>query len=201
MATARNLLDRVAQQLEDPRGANWSPNELLQYLNEALQQLVMHVPQDFTIVKDVELRRGPKQDLPPQGVELVDIIANVNQDGSFGRAPFTTTLRALGYGDPDWQGADPAPTRDWAYDPANPDTYWVSPPAPANHKLRIEYVERPSTLTITGQIPVREKYHAALVDYVLYRALSKDADYAGQSGLANLHYQSFLKAVGASSDG
>jgi hypothetical protein len=200
MTTARELLnDNVQRQLNDPRGEFWTLNELLVYLNEGLQQMLSYVPGEFTTLVVDELKAGTKQTLPLQAISLLDIRKNVNSDGSAGNVPFQTTKRALDVGDPAWQQAQAGKTKEWAYDPVNRVVYWVSPPASSGNKLEIEIVQRPSVLTINAELPIQHAYHAALADYVMYRAMSKDSDYAGSSGLAGLHYQQFLTGLGVSS--
>ncbi len=49
---------------------------------------------------------------------------------------------------------------------------------------------------ICGTIQIDDVYANALLDYVLYRAYSKDADYAGNAQLAVSHYQAFSNSLG-----
>lgn len=202
MTTARKLLEDLAQvQLNDPKGENWSLTELLRYLNDGLQLMVQYVPHEFSKVKTDTLVAGAEQSLPAQGVELVEILANVNANDTYADVPFETTKRSLSLGDPAWRQASPGTAKEWAKDPSSPTTYWVSPPAAAGNKVEIEYIEHPSTLVINGVLPIHGDLEPALADYVLYRAFSKDTDYAGEAGLSTLHYNSFLSAVGGGSHG
>lgn len=46
-------------------------------------------------------------------------------------------------------------------------------------------------------IKLDDIYANAILDYVLYRAYSKDAEYAANASRAALHYQAFTAALGA----
>lgn len=199
MTTARDLLtNRVQPQLNDKRGEHWGLIELLAYLNDGLQEMVKYVPSDFAKIQTVTLAAGAKQTLPGQGIGLVRVVANVNGDDSLGNVPFQTTRQALDVGDPTWRTTAQGTTEEWAYDPRDPLVYWVNPPAASGNKLEIEFVERPTVLSINANLPISLRYEPALIDYIKYRAHSKDTDYA-ETGLIGQYYNAFLQGVGATS--
>lgn len=198
MTTARELLeDYVQEQLNDANGESWSLTELLTYLNDGLQVMTQYVPREFTTVVTQTLVAGAKQDLPAQGLFIIEVLAAVDSDDSYLDVPFETSKQNLSLGNASWRQAAPGVTEEWAKDPQDPTIYWVSPPAVNNAKLEIEFVQRPATLNINGVLTISKPYEAALADYVLHRAFSKDTDYAGNGGLASLHWNKFLTGVGA----
>lgn len=203
MTTARELLTQgVSPLLNDPGHESWSLTELLAYLNGGLQRLVEFDPPEFTKTVTFTTEAGAKQKLPADGILVVSVLANVKPDGSLGRLPHATTRRFLGFGDPDWMAAAPAaPTTEWAKDEVDPRIFWLSPPALSGQDLMLEYVAQPDALNIDAELPVRKPLEEPLVEYVLYRALSKDTEYAGKGSLADLHHQAFLQSIGVLSNG
>ena len=49
---------------------------------------------------------------------------------------------------------------------------------------------------VTGSISLPDIYANALCDYILYRAFTKDAEYAGNATRAAGHYSVFANALG-----
>lgn len=68
-----------------------------------------------------------------------------------------------------------------------------------NHAVELVYSASPTDCTLSSTISVDDIYANALLDYVLYRAYSKDADYAQNAQLAVAHYQAFSASLGAKS--
>jgi hypothetical protein len=54
---------------------------------------------------------------------------------------------------------------------------------------------------VTGNISVPDIYANTLVDYVLYRAYTKDAEFAGNAQRATAHYGAFSAALTAELNG
>ena len=48
---------------------------------------------------------------------------------------------------------------------------------------------------VVGSIGVPDIYTNALQDYILYRAYTKDTEYAGNAARAQAHYQAFVNAL------
>lgn len=197
MATATDLINRCVRQLNDPRNARWSVAELLDYLNEGTAQLVRRVPAAYAIVDTISLVPGTKQTIPATAIALIRAIRGINADGSSGRAVGLFDLNTMNVANPGWHTATAGAPRQYGYDPAVPKTFWVYPPTPSSGaKLEIEYGVIPPVLLPTARISIGEEYHGALVDYVLFRAYSKDTEYAGEDSRASYHYKAFLEVTG-----
>ena len=103
---------------------------------------------------------------------------------------------------PDWH--DPTVTGDAAhtniikhyiYDEANPRNFYVYPGVSGNSYLEIIYSANPSTVTQSDNLDIPDIYANAVMNYVLYMAYMKDAEYAGNSQRAANHYQLFTASV------
>jgi len=191
MATANDLTSRAAAVLNDPGNANWSAADLLVYLNDGLQLMVLRVPEQFATVQDIVLVAGAKQALPAPSALLLNVLKVAS-----GRTPRLVDRAALDAFSPSWQAAAQGETREWAYNPKDPFVFWVSPPAVAAAALTIETADYPAVLAGGSTVPVDDAYHPALVDYVVYRALSKDADYAADDNRAGFFYTRWVEATG-----
>lgn len=195
MAKAYTILDQAASLLNDPRGEFWPRAELLGYLNAGLKAMVPLAPSQFSVTQTVTLAAGARQTLPAGSVALLQANCIVNNDDSIGRTVRNILKAALDAASPSWMSATPTTPREVAYDPKVPDEYWVNPPASAGVKLQVATADEPDELAVFTEIPVDSRFHPALLDYVLFRALSKDADFAKQETRAAQHYQAFQEGI------
>ena len=85
----------------------------------------------------------------------------------------------------------------YVFDEDAPDTFWVYPPNSGGGSVEIIYSRAPSDLTdLSDTIVLNDIYSNVIVDYILYRAYSKDTDYAGNQERAASHYQAFNGSLG-----
>jgi hypothetical protein len=79
------------------------------------------------------------------------------------------------------------------FDDRDPKHFYVYPPQPAANPGYVEiiYSSAPSAASADGNISIDDVYANALLDYILYRAYSKDADYAANNQRALGHFQAF----------
>ena len=106
--------------------------------------------------------------------------------------------------DPDWH--DPAVTgssahgtvvKNYIFDEDDPRKYYVYPGISGNAYVEIVFSRTPTDLSSTSStIYVDDIYGNAIVDFVLYKAYMKDAEYASNSQRASIHYQLFTTSIG-----
>jgi hypothetical protein len=94
----------------------------------------------------------------------------------------------------------------YMYDERDPLEFFVYPPPIAGTtQLEIKFSAYPTDISapsgqdytsVSGNVSVKDIYGNALLDYILYRAYSKDSDYAGNTGRAAAHYQAFALSIG-----
>jgi hypothetical protein len=92
------------------------------------------------------------------------------------------------------------------FDPRDPKTFWVYPPATTSAQVDILYAAYPTDIAepadgstysaVTGNISLQDVFGNSLIDYILYRAYTKDSEYAGNLQRAQAHYASFANALG-----
>ena len=105
---------------------------------------------------------------------------------------------------PDWHDATTSSGTDAAhgqvvkhylYDEANPRNFYVYPGVSGNAYLEIIYSANPSVVAEGGNLSIPDIFANAVLNYVLYMAYMKDAEFAGNAQRASTHFQLFSASV------
>lgn len=155
----------------------------------------------------------------PNGIQLLDIVRNmgITTSPAPGRAIRIVDRRILDDQNPLWHQATAAATvLHFSFDEFDPKHFYVYPPQPSASQGYVEGIYSCSPVDITrkggaGQdaydptsaatINLDDIYANPLLDYILYRAYSKDANYSGNEQRAVAHYSAFLGALGKKETG
>lgn len=201
--TALSTLTKVQTILQDTTGIRWPIDvELLGWLNDGQREVVLHKPEASVKNESLALTSGStKQAVPATGIMLLDITRNMGAAGTTpGKAIRLVTRDVLDSQRPDWHADANAAgyIQHFMYDPRDPKNFYVYPKAPATaHYVEVVYSAAPvDCATTAATIGIDDIFANALVDYVLYRAYSKDAEYAQNGQLAVAHYTAFANALG-----
>ena len=202
---ASYVLTRVQDILQDTTGVRWPDTELLRYLNDAQHEVVLHKPDASSDNITMSLVPGTRQRIPNNALRLLDIVRNVTSGTPPGPG-HAVTLLGRGVLDAQrrgWHAQTPSVTIEhYIYDPRDPKTFYVYPPATAQARLELIVSTAPAVInTINDDIWLDSIYVNVLIDYVLYRAYSKDADFAANLDRAMTHYQAFATALGIKTQG
>jgi hypothetical protein len=190
--TVSSLMSRVGTLLQDAGNIRWNSTELLDWLNDGQREVVMLRPEAGAANEPKALVAGTKQSIPDVGIQFLDAIRNTN-----GRAVRIVSREILDAQRPDWHSDTPSTTiQHFTYDPRDPKRFYVYPPAASGASLDIVYSRTPTALTLNGTIAIDDIYANTLVDYALYRAYSKDAEYAGNAQKAVAYYTAFANGLG-----
>lgn len=191
--TAQNIIDRAAYLLEDTGNVTWTRAELLAWVNEAQSQVVAFAPGANTGRSDVSLVAGTKQTLPSDTLVLMDVPRNVN-----GPRIRAVSREVLDNAPTDWHTDTASATvKNVVYDANDQYAFYVYPPNDGTGSVTVVYAKVPTTLSAeSSTFNVDDSYQGALVNYVLYRAYSKDTDYvAGGAEKASAYYGAFKEAL------
>lgn len=198
----QDILDRVTDLLLDKdRGADearWDDAELLRWINDSRMAIITRKPSACSKIATVPLAGGSHQQVPANGVQLLDVICNMGLDGqSAGRSIRRTDRQNLDDDDLYWQRATPkVEISQFTYDDRTPKDYFVSPPAQAGTHIKICYAAIPAPVSApTDMLDVGLEVMDAVVNYVAFRAKSKDSQYAN-AGEAAAFYAAFGDALG-----
>lgn len=191
--TVTAVLNRVAVILQDPTNIRWPQAELLDWLNDGQREIALYKPNAFVKNVATKLVAGSKQALPADGVSLLDVVRNMGTSGtSPGNAIRAVSREILDSQIPGWHAATASSTtKHYTYTLLDPKTFYVYPPADGNGYADIVYVASPTDATLAGTITLDDIYVTALVNYVLFRAYSKDAEFAANGALAEKYYAQF----------
>lgn len=203
--TAASIVHRVVDILQDTTSVRWPIPELVRYLNDGQREVVLYRP-DATI-KDatVACAAGAKQSLPSDGAKLIDVIRNSASSGT-SKAVRMVAREVLDAQIPNWYGlTGELDVVHFTYDPRDPKTFFVYPPALTTSRVDITYSAFPTNVAepadgsiysdVSGNMDLPDIYGNVVTDYILYRAYSKDSEYAGNAQRAQAHYGAFANAL------
>ena len=204
--TAQSIVRRAVETLQDTTSIRWPIPELVRYLNDGQREIVLYRPDSMVTNATVTCVAGSKQSLPANGAKLIEVIRNARTGGTKS-AVRLTNREILDAQTPGWHnltGKDDV--LHFMYDPRDPKVFYVYPPATTSAQLDIVYSAYPTDVTepgegslytdVTGNISLPDIYGNALLDFLLYRAYSKDSEYAGNAQRAQAHYAAFANTLG-----
>lgn len=193
---AMDLVADAARLLKDEGNTRWSMDELLGWLNAGQRAIVARRPDAHAVIKDFECEKGTLQVLPAGALRLLDVVRNtVSGDAisAIDRVVLDNQHRG-------WHGIQPTEVIEhYAYDERSPKIFWCYPPAIAGHLIDIVHSAAPDTVVVLdGDEPISldDLYANAILEYMLYRAFQKDAEYGANPQRAGLHWNAFLSEIG-----
>lgn len=205
--TVQSVIDRVQTTLQDTTGIRWPvADELVLWVNDAQREIALLKPDASATNAIIELDTGTKQSIPSAGNRLLRVVRNMSTASSASavgkRSIRLVSREILDSQTPDWH--DPSVTGDAAhgsvvkhymYDEQDPRNFYVYPGVSGFAYIEIVYSANPSTVTSSDNLSIPDIYANAVMNYVLYMAYMKDAEYAGNSQRAANHYQLFTASV------
>lgn len=193
--TAQAIVDRARHILQDTTtgGTRWLDPELLRWLNDAQREVVLLKPNAYSAVEDVVLASGSKQALPASGLLLLSIVRN-----TAGKAVRRVDRNIMDSENDSWHmDSATSDIEHYIFDEDSPETFWVYPPNDGAGSVEIIYSKAPEDVSdLANSITLNDIYSNVILDYLLYRAYSKDTDYAGNQQRAGNHYQAFNNSLG-----
>lgn len=196
--------------LMDGAGVRWPAPELLLWLNEGIREIAAAKPNAVTAPVTLTLVAGVAQTLPDDLTALVEPTRN----SASGRPIFLLRNRdVLDHVVPGWMEPDVIlPSDDIEYlvhDLKAPRQFWVCPAAIEDTEIEVIAGVLPADIpsgtmptqieTYTALVPLPDIYRSPLIDFVLYRAFSKDAGIAAAAPRAEAHktlFDTALVAIG-----
>jgi len=191
---ASKITDRTKYLLSDLGFTGWTTSELHQWITDALRDIAGVKPDAFSATVTHALVAGTRQTLPSGAFILLDVIRNMGEDTATpGRVPRIIARDKFDTQNPSWHTATASSTvRFVMFDMVDQKTFYVSPPQPATPgSLDIVAAFQPTAITAgTDQITLDETWIPAIVNYVMFRALSKDST-KGEPQIAMAYFGAF----------
>lgn len=198
--TAQSLIDKATLLLFDATHVRWGATELLGWLNDGQRAIAALRHDAYVVTESMALVAGTKQALPTAGHVLVEVTRNMGASGTTpGRAIRPARMDEMNRQYPDWHTAPQAAVvENLLYDTRVPKVFYVFPPSDGTGKVEIMYSAAPSDITAPSVITLDDIFAGALLDFMLYKAYSKDGEVPGAASRAVAHYQAFEAALGGS---
>jgi len=212
MATVKvvDIIRRVEDVLQDTN-VRWPRLELQNWINEAYLSIVLLRPDANSEAGMFTCVAGTRQDINSgfsSALRLLDVTRNLKS---------TSNKKVIRYVDrpvlddqrPGWHAeTETENIQHYTYDARQPKQFFVYPPAAAGAEIEVVYASAPGTHSLseadldpdTGSaetIKLDDIYMSPIIDWVLYRAYSKDAEYGANEARASASYQAFNAAIGA----
>jgi len=195
------IVDKAELILKDSSNGRWEAAELLDWLIEGEGIVVTFKPDANAVQEAVVLTAGTLQSLPSTATQLLDVTYNM------GLTPGTTYGDAITIVDrglmdscyPGWQTETAsAIVKHVIYDPVKlPKKFWVYPKSLGTNYIQIITAKIPGTIaSLATAINLADEYAAPLMDWVLFRAFQKDAEYNPSVERALTHLDSFRTQLG-----
>lgn len=209
--SAASIVRRVTDLIMDNTSVRWPVNELVRYLNDGQREIMIVRPDAINKTATVNLVAGTRQNLDSMGlspapIKLIEITRNMAAS-SLKKAVRPVERRLLDAQTPEWHNL-PGTVNilHSMFDPRDPKTFYVFPPALPSAQLEVNYSGMPPDVAepapgalfgdVVGNLGVPDIYGNVILDYILYRAYSKDSEFAGNAARAASHYAAFSASLG-----
>lgn len=219
MYTARELFEKAGILLNDTgqftTTRRWPLSELCGWLNDGLGAIVNQKPSATAKTVTLPLVKGTLQSIPDGYISVLRPVRNMRTVSSDRKPRRNITvvpddqLSAL---NSTWHDEYSVRYTQQAkhliFDEANPRAYYVYPGNDGTGSIELVLCAAPVKLAPSDPskpedlasyefpLPLDDIYFGVLLDYVLYRARSKDTQDAGSTTRAALHYQQFANGLG-----
>lgn len=210
-----DIVRRVERILNDDAAVRWTRLEIQDWLNDAYKEIVLLRPDANSYTSNVMLASGTRQKIGdsssinlPAAIRILDVIRNTaalsNKKGIM-----LISRKILDEQYPFWHSSTGSVNiTHWVFDLRAPKEFFVFPPSDGKAEVEILYssVPTPHALSETDLNPtgtnattilLDDIYANAITDYILYRAYSKDADYAANAQRAVNHQSAFTGSITA----
>lgn len=218
MYTARELFEKAGVLLNDTgeyADRRWPLSELCGWLNDGIGAIVLQKPSASSKVVTLPLLRGTLQSIPDGYISILRPVRNMRNEQSDRKPRRNITVvpdEQLSSLNVTWHDEYSVryvqQVKHLVFDEVNPRNFYVYPGNDGTGAIELVLCAAPQKLgpldpartedlsSYAFAIPLDDIYFGVLLDYVLYRARSKDTLDAGSAARAALHYQQFANALG-----
>lgn len=224
----KSVLMRIVNILQDATNIRWTADELVMWTNEAMTSTAVLRPDATARRVEVALTGGlyyrVDDLLGPESnkaLRFMRLIRNTAPESKLGfiRSASMTAMDAIL---PTWRSVKASyDIVNFLTDPEDHLGFYVYPPAPvpdpvgppiipaARADMMYSAIPTPiapvgegkSWLDVEGMLATETVFDTALVEYVLARAFSKDAEYGGNGQRASMHMSNYQQALAYDAEG
>lgn len=195
MIAVADILERVSLVMQDEDFIRWTKSEWIAWINDAAKEIAVIRPAVSATHQTLTLVEGVVQTLPTGSQLLIDLTRNLPNGRGIGLVDRSRLEEVASY----WYSMPSSNRiRHFSYDDRAPMTLYVYPPAKAGTQVEALISMVPTDVTDENDnVPLGAEYTGPIVSYCLYRAHSKDSEYAN-GALAVAHLQAFGQSMGVS---
>lgn len=204
--TAAEVMRKASTILNDAGATRWTLPELLDWLNGATSEIAILKPTATAVTVALELDAGTKQAVPEGYHQILSVIRNT----ASGKVVTPTTREVIDAQLPGWHSttvlAFATNVSHFINVPEDQKIFYVCPGNDGNGSIEVvasaipaKIARPPNPLDLdsyTANVPLGDIYQNAVIDYMLYRAFSKDAAIPGAAQRAAAYYSAFSGALG-----
>jgi hypothetical protein len=202
--TAQSIIQRAQDVLQDSAGTRWGAPELVRHLNDGQREITRLRPDQVAWTYPITLGAGHIHMLSSSYQALIDIPNN-----STGKKLRITKVDMLQLDavEPGWRGrAQTNEVKHFMHDLRDPRVFQVYPPVLNGTQVDAVVAEYPTDVgvpsgaaftTVSGNISLPDHWADALLNFVLFKAYSKDAEYGGNTQIAAGYLGLFNAAIGS----
>lgn len=201
--TCAKIITRVNTLLQDTN-LRWTDTELLDWINESYRAIALVRPDAAMKTTYHQCTGKSKQlltDTSAQRLRSVTRNLKTASDGTLpGKAVRHSLQRVLDDQVPNWHNTADSTNgaQFYVHDPLNPLVFYLYPQPPNTWYVEVVYYAAPAVSTLSSDvISIDEVYAPCILDYVCYRAYSKDAEYAANAQLAQAYFSAFMSKLQA----
>ncbi|TDW63102.1 hypothetical protein EDF57_10657 [Novosphingobium sp. PhB55] len=217
MALASEVIARARTLLQDEDSVRWPLPELLRWLIDAQRDIVLNKPSAKSDNRVIALVEGTYQAIPGDATALIRVVRNIRSVDTDGRrvggqAVSPVARSILDAQHRDWHDGRTnrfkKEARHVTFDEDDRKSFYVYPGNDGTGQMEVVVAITPGDIAIAADadpndigsyalpIGLDDIYVTAMVDWICYRAYAKDAQYAGNTQRAQLHFQQFANALG-----
>ena len=218
--TAQSIVHRATDLLQDQTSVRWPANELVRWLNDAQRAIVKVRPDSMNTTTSFRCSAGTRQNLKsatatggtgplaPAPAKLIEITRNVAATSTKKEAVTPVARAIMDAQTPGWHNL-PATVdiQHFMFDPRDPMTFYVYPPATSAAELELMYSAYPTDIAepdpgtnwdaVDGDLSLPDIYADDVLNLILFRAYSKDSEYAGNAERATGYMAMVTASLGA----
>lgn len=216
--TASSLVHRATDLLQDQTSVRWPANELVRWLNDAQRAIIKVRPDCMNTTATMRLIAGTRQSLlsatasggtttlTPVPAKLIEITRNLAAS-SAKKAVRLVPREILDAQTPGWHAITGViDILHYMFDARDPRAFYVYPPALNTAELEVMYSAYPTDITepadgslwsvVSGNISLPDIYADDILNFMLFRAYSKDSEYAGNATRAGSYMALLTQSLG-----
>jgi len=203
-----DIIRRVEDVLQDTN-IRWPRTELQNWMNESYLAITLARPDANAKTGSFTCAAGTRQVLSsefPSSLRLLDVTRNLATNSGY-KVIRLVARSVLDDQRPAWH-AETGTTaiQHFTFDPRQPKEFFVYPPATTAAEIEVVYTDSPGATALTQTqldpagsdttvILLDDIYMSPMIDWILYRAYSKDAEYGANEQRAQAAYGAFNAAL------